>query len=81
LLRQLQVALETDAGIAYRGGALLGVGGAEGVPKPVGVGGGMDPKGVNGGGGSEVLAGGGEPPKEFGGGGDLCSTESMYTST
>lgn len=73
LLRQLQVALKNDAGIAYRGGALLGVGGAGGVPELVGVGGGMDPEGVNGGGGSEVLAGGGEPPKELGGEGTCAA--------
>ena len=40
----------------------------------------MDPEGVDGGGGPEVLAGGGEPPKELGGGGDLCSTRNMDKS-
>ena len=71
LLKVLQLALENDARKADRGGALLGVGGAGGVPELVGVGGEL--------GGVPALVGvGGElDPEDVGDGGDLCINRSM----
>ena len=71
MLKALQLALENDAGKADRGGTLLGVGGAGGVPELVGVGGEV--------GGVPVLVGvgGGVDPEVVGDGGDLHSNKSM----
>lgn len=84
MLKALQLAPENDASKADKGRALLGVGGAGGVPELVGVGGevGGVPALVGMGGevgGVPALVGvGGEvDPEDVGDGGDLCSNKSM----